>query len=79
MSEKYISSVIHQYGSDADVKQDCKTIMSIIDRQGSNLLIDCIAEYAGECANKFSMNQADRDRLFKSLNDRLQYKLSERI
>jgi len=51
---QYTSSVIKKYGDSENVPQDVKTIFEILDRQGSSILIDCLAEKVG-AANSYSL------------------------
>ena len=48
-------------------------------RQGSSILIDCIAEYAGTTANKFKLSIDGRKSLLKNLISELQNALDERL
>jgi hypothetical protein len=77
--EKYTSSIVSKYGDTANVKADAQTLWEIIDRQGTALLIDAIAEYTGTAANKFNMSETDRLALIKSLQGELAEALSERL
>ena len=78
-NEKYTSSIINNYGDMEKVSQDCKAIFEIMSRQGSSLLINCIAESVGITANKFKLSVDDRDALLKNLISELQNALNERL
>ena len=78
MSKPYVSSIISKYGDTDKVRSDVATLNEILARQGTQLLIDVIAEYAGTTANKFQSNEQDRARLRKSLIDVLVEALDER-
>jgi hypothetical protein len=75
----YVSSVINKYGDMSQVKNDAKIINDIIDRQGNTLLLDCIAEYAAKCANKFNLDQKERENLINVLCAELMDGLNERL
>jgi len=68
-----------RYGNNDNISQDLALLNLIISSQGSNLLIDCIAENAGQTANKFKMNEKDRKTLINSLLLEFSQALSERI
>lgn len=75
----YTSSIINKYGDIEKLKNDVKTLNDILQRQGSSLLIDVIAEHAGSSAIKFKMNECDRSSLKGSLNTELFDALNERL
>ncbi len=75
----YITSIINKYGDMPQVKSDVKTINEIIDRQGNTLLLDCIAEHAAKAANKFKLNQKDRENLINVVCAELMDGMRERL
>lgn len=75
----YISSLINKYGDRERVGQDAKTLHEVLQRQGSSLLIDVIAEHAGETSNTFKLQQQDRQKLIESLVAELKNALEERF
>lgn len=77
-SKPYVSSIINKYGDSAQVPTDCKALYDIIARQGTSLLLDCIAESVGTSANKFNLNAEDRSKLVENLIKELQSALNER-
>ena len=79
MKSQYISSVVIKYGDIEKVKQDAKTIRDIESRQGSSLLIDCLAESCGETAIKFNFSSTDRKNLIKNLLSELENALRKRL
>lgn len=78
MSE-YTSSIINKYGDRDKVPIDCKTLYDIINRQGTSLLIDCIAEASGSTANNFKLSESERKLLIEKLVSELKDALQERI
>ena len=79
MSSQYTSSIISKYGDIDKVSIDSHRIFEIIDRQGSTLLIDLIAEHAGRTANKFKFAPSDRAMTRIALVDELDEALKERL
>lgn len=78
MSNEYTSSIIKKYGDSEKVPQDCKTIFEIMNRQGTSLLIDCIAEHVGTTANRHNLNASERALLVRTLIQELTNALNER-
>lgn len=75
----YISSIIHKYGDTDNVKTDVATLGEIFRRQGSQLLIDVIAEMTATECNKFKLSNSDRIMTMISLVDSLEEALKERL
>lgn len=69
---------VNKYGDAENVECDVKILNEILARQGSNLLIDVIAEYTGDAANNFKMTIAERETLRTGLVEDLRNALSER-
>jgi len=61
------------YGDFDNIKTDVKTLHDIINRQGTTLIVDCIAEHIGTTANKFHLTH---DYSKKAL-DNILYELTE--
>ena len=76
---KYISSIVSLYGDTDNIKKDVNTLNDIISRQGDLLLLDVIAENAGQAAIKFNMSIDERNRLVNTILDHLSNALSERV
>lgn len=75
----YKSSIINKYGDMPNVKADSKVLFEILSRQGSTLLIDVIAEYTGDTANKFKFHSSDRAMTRLALVSELDEALKERL
>ena len=75
----YISSIIHKYGDNLNIKKDAENLADIFSRQGAQFLIDSLAEHYGNIVVKFKIppNEAivGRDSLVNALKDAI----SERI
>ena len=78
MDKPYISSITSRYGDIDKVKEDVKTLNEILKRQGSNLLLDIVAESAGYAAIDFQMTAVDRHNLRSSLLNEFHSALVER-
>jgi hypothetical protein len=75
----YTSSIVNKYGDMANVKADAKILHDILNRQGSELLIDVIAEHTATTANKFKFHSSDRVMTMIALVDSLEEALKERL
>lgn len=75
----YTSSIVSKYGDVDSIKNDVKLLNEILSRQGNSLLLDVIAEHAGNTANKFKLLPSDRSMLMISLVDELEESLKERL
>lgn len=76
---KYQSSIVTKYGDLPNVEADAKTLRDILERQGSDLLIDALAEFVGECAIKFKFHSSDTAMTKIALLDALESAINERI
>lgn len=74
-----MSYYINDYGDPENVKRDATTLIEVITKQGSNLLLDVVAEFAGETANRFSIAPEGRTRLMTSLLGHFENALKERL
>jgi len=79
MNNQYVSSFTSKYYDVDNVKTDVKIINEILGRQGSVLLVDCIANLAGETSVKHKLNSVERNRLIDSLLLQLKESLEERL
>jgi hypothetical protein len=76
---KYISSSVTKYGDQERVKADVKTIFEILDRQGSSLIIDALAEYVADRVRRLKVGERERIRTRDTLVDELDQALTERL
>lgn len=74
----YVSSIVSKYGDLDKVKDDSKTLESIISRQGTSFIVDVLAEYVGKAALKFSSSDTEIDRLKNSILKELKEAIEER-
>lgn len=75
----YTSSIVDKYGDTANVLRDARTLQEILSRQGSGLLIDAIAEYAGKTANDFRFPESVRVKLVQDFVTDFENALKERL
>lgn len=75
----YTSSIISKYGDTDNVKRDAGTMKEIVSRQGASFLIDSLAEFTGNNANLFKLDDSERNRLILSLAKELESSLRERL
>ena len=75
----YTSSIINKYGDTPRVKEDVQTLAEIFRRQGSQLLLDVVAECTATACNKLKLNSSDRAMTIVSLVDSLEESLKERL
>ena len=76
---QYTSSIIKKYGDSENVPKDVKTIFEIFDRQGSSILLDCLAEKVGASSIKYNWSQDEREKIIQSLVGELLNALQERL
>jgi hypothetical protein len=67
-----------RYGDVDSVKKDVEMLNDILSRQGSELLIDVIAENVGKTALKYKLNNAETKRILDSLVTDLKDAILER-
>ena len=67
------------YGDFDNIKTDVKTLHDIINRQGSSLVVDCLAESLGQTAIKFKLSEAESNDALDSLLNGLKEQTLERI
>ena len=78
MDKPYVSSLISHYGDAGSVKHDVETLNEILDRQGTSLFIDVIAEHVGRIALDFKSSPQDVKRVTDSLVSQLREAIGER-
>jgi hypothetical protein len=77
-TDLYTSSIIHKYGDTPNVPTDCKTIYDIFSRQGSSLIIDCLAEKLATNCQKFKLQQSEVEILKNHIVNELINAIDER-
>ena len=68
-----------KYGDESNVSNDVKALTDIINRQGSTLLLEVIAEQVGHAKLKFDLTEAEVAKVRNSLRDELNEALNERV
>lgn len=66
------------YGDNNNVEQDSKALTDIIERQGYNFTIDCLAIYIGNVSLKHNLHQDDIKTALDSLIADLKNAVNER-
>jgi len=67
------------YGDLSNVAKDAQTIQTIIDRQGTDLILEVLANHIGNVNHRFGLGAPELERLVKNLNDSLIELINERI
>lgn len=76
---KYTSSIIFRYGDTDKVKQDSKILHEILQRQGTNLFIDVIAEHVGQVTLKYKISDDEAINFAMELSKDLRGAILERV
>lgn len=66
------------YGDSDNVKKDLGTLKDILDRQGSDIVLEAIAEQIGHCKLKFNLSSADLAAIVSSIKLSLDDLIGER-
>ena len=67
------------YGDFDNIKSDVETLHDIINRQGTSLVVDCIAESIGTTASKFHLTYDYSKKALDSILAELKEQTLERI
>jgi len=67
------------YGDFDSIKTDVKTLHDIINRQGSSLVVDCLAESLGQTVIKFKLSESEANKALDTLLNELEQQTLERI
>lgn len=70
---------LRNYGDFEQVKNDVKTLHDIINRQGTNLVVDCIAQRLALTALKYDLPFDESKQALESIIDELKTQTFERI
>ena len=70
---------LRNYGDFERLKDDVTTLHDIINRQGTNLVVDCIAESLGITSIKHSLSFDESKQALDSIIDELKTQTYERI
>lgn len=76
---RYVSSITSKYGDVENVKNDVKILNDILNRQGTSLLIDVIAENVGSSSVKFNFSSKEKHRVIEKLVFELRESINERV
>jgi hypothetical protein len=73
-----MSTNIRGYGDISNLKQDIKQLNDILDRQGTNLIIDVLAEYIGNQNLRWKLTNSEMLHIVDALNSELKEAVLER-
>lgn len=79
ITSNYARTGSQQYGDIDNVKRDAGIIREILSRQGSDLLLEVIANGVGDCRVKFNLSEVEINRVKASLIDSLSELINERV
>lgn len=77
MSE-YVSSIINKYGDRDSVPADCRILKDIQNRQGSSLILDCLASNMADIFIKMKLTSSEMETVKKILVTEFREVLDER-
>lgn len=78
MKANYSSRGYQVYGDKDNVQKDANTIKEIIERQGFDLIIESLANYAAQNSVKFKLSEAENAAVLSSLTLSLKELFQER-
>lgn len=70
---------LRNYGDFEQIKDDVKTLHDIINRQGTNLVVDCMAEIIGDTSSKHNLTFDESKQALESIINELKTQTYERI
>ena len=70
---------LRNYGDFERIKSDVQTLHDIINRQGTNLVVDCMAEIIGDTSCKHNLTFDESKKALESIIDELKTQTFERI
>ena len=79
MKANYSARGYQVYGDSDNVKKDLSTLKEILDRQGSDIVLEAIAEQVGYCKIKFNLSGAELSAVVSSIKLSLDDLIGERI
>lgn len=78
LAANYAKHGQHLYGDIDNVRKDSALIREILDRQGTDLILEVIANQIGEKVSEFNMNQGAINNIVNSISNSLKELVSER-
>ena len=78
-SQNYVSSIIHKFGDKDNVINDAITINRILERQGTVILTECLAEFVGYCVLKHNLSNEEAKHALDTIVNDLKEATYERI
>ena len=79
MKANYSARGYQVYGDLDNVKKDLSTLKDILERQGSDIVLEAIAEQVGYCKIKFNLSGAELSAIVSSIKLSLDDLIGERV
>lgn len=79
MKANYSASGYQVYGDLDNVKKDSVILKDILERQGSDIVLESIAEQIGQCKLKFNLSGAELSAIVSSIKLSLDDLIGERV
>lgn len=79
MKANYSARGYQVYGDLDNVKKDLSTLKDILERQGSDIVLESIAEQIGQCKLKFELSGAELSAIVSSIKLSLDDLIGERV
>lgn len=79
MKANYSARGYQVYGDSDNVKKDLSTLKEILERQGSDIVLEAIAEQIGQCRLKFNLSGAELSAIVSSIKLSLDDLIGERV
>lgn len=79
MRANYSARGYQVYGDSDNVKKDLSTLKEILERQGSDIVLEAIAEQVGYCKINFNLSGAELSAIVSSIKLSLDDLIGERV
>lgn len=79
MKANYNAKGYQVYSDSDNVKKDLSTLKEILERQGSDIVLEAIAEQIGQCKLKFNLSGAELSAVVSSIKLSLHDLVGERV
>lgn len=79
MKANYSARGYQVYGDLDNVKEDLSTLKDVLERQGSDIVLEAIAEQIGQCRLKFNLSGAELSAIVSSIKLSLDDLIGERV
>ena len=79
MSQNYVTSIIHKFGDENNVINDAIAIHRILERQGTIILTECLAEFVGHWVLKHNLSNEEAKHALDAIVNDLREATYERL